>query len=141
MIHSARSIVTTVANIVFCCFVFLDLISGTDVRTRTYGQLVRNQWSYPPRLWVERLDQFINDCEILIFSVTKNSNDLLFTIHIHMCNKIWAIWAPFSLATPLVDFSTLSYIRSVDSLRNVSTRCDNTKYKDLKTIAFEEIYL
>ena len=36
MIHSARPIVTTVANIVFCCFVFLDLkIWGarTDGRT------------------------------------------------------------------------------------------------------------
>ena len=32
MIHSARPIVTPVANIVFCCFVFLDLKSG-DVRT------------------------------------------------------------------------------------------------------------
>ena len=28
MIHSARPIVTPVANIVFCCFVFLDLKSG-----------------------------------------------------------------------------------------------------------------
>ena len=32
MIHSARPIVTPVANIVFCCFVFLDLKSG-DGRT------------------------------------------------------------------------------------------------------------
>ena len=28
MIHSARPIVTPVANIVFCCFVFLDFKSG-----------------------------------------------------------------------------------------------------------------
>ena len=28
MIHSARPIVTPVANIVFCCFVLLDLKSG-----------------------------------------------------------------------------------------------------------------
>ena len=35
MIHSAR--LTTVANIVFCCFVFLDLKSGTDGRT-TYAK-------------------------------------------------------------------------------------------------------
>ena len=28
VIHSARPIVTPVANIVFCCFVFLDLESG-----------------------------------------------------------------------------------------------------------------
>ena len=32
MIHSARPIVTPVANIVFCCLVFLDLKSG-DGRT------------------------------------------------------------------------------------------------------------
>ena len=28
MIHSARPIVMPVANIIFCCFVFLDLKSG-----------------------------------------------------------------------------------------------------------------
>ena len=32
MIHSARFIVTPVANIVFCCFVLLDLKNG-DGRT------------------------------------------------------------------------------------------------------------
>ena len=37
MIHSARPIVTPVANIVFCCFVFLDLKSG-DGRGRTDGR-------------------------------------------------------------------------------------------------------
>ena len=46
MIHSERPTVTPVANIVFCCFVFLDLKSGDgrmDVRTngRTDGQHVR----------------------------------------------------------------------------------------------------
>ena len=40
MIHSARPIVSPVANIVFCCFVFLDL-------KRTYGQHVRKQLSLP----------------------------------------------------------------------------------------------
>ena len=44
MIHSARSIVTPVANIVFCCFVFLDLKSGDGL---TYGQHERKQWSLP----------------------------------------------------------------------------------------------
>ena len=33
MIHSARPIVTPVANIVFCCFVFLDLKSGDGQTT------------------------------------------------------------------------------------------------------------
>ena len=44
MIHSARPIVTSVANIVFCYFVFLDLKSG-DGRAdgRTDGQHVRKQ--------------------------------------------------------------------------------------------------
>ena len=42
MIHSARPIVTPVANIVFCCFV--DLKSGDG---RTDGQHVRKQWSLP----------------------------------------------------------------------------------------------
>ena len=48
MIHSARPIVTPVANHVFCCFVFLDLKSGdgrTGARTdgRTDGQHVRKR--------------------------------------------------------------------------------------------------
>ena len=33
MIHSARHIVTPLANIVFCCFVFLDLKSGDGRKT------------------------------------------------------------------------------------------------------------
>ena len=49
MIHSARSTVTPVANIVFCCFVFLDLKSG-DGRTDNYP--------YWPWLWVGRVDQY-----------------------------------------------------------------------------------
>ena len=44
MIHSARPIVTPVANIVFCCYVFLDLKSGDG---RTDGQHVRKEWSLP----------------------------------------------------------------------------------------------
>ena len=44
MIHSARPIVTPVANVVFGCFVFLDLKSGDG---RTYGQHVRKQLSVP----------------------------------------------------------------------------------------------
>ena len=37
MIHSARPTVTPVANIVFFCFVLLDLKSG-DVLTYAYGR-------------------------------------------------------------------------------------------------------
>ena len=40
MIHSARPIVTPVAIIIFCCFVFIDLKRGDG---RTYGQYVRKQ--------------------------------------------------------------------------------------------------
>ena len=50
MIHLARPIVTPVANIVFCCFVFLDLASG-DGHISMYGQ-------QPPWLWVGRVVQF-----------------------------------------------------------------------------------
>ena len=59
MIHSARHIVTPVANIVFCCFVFLDLISGerrTDGRT---DNMCENNDPYWPWLWVDRVDQNI----------------------------------------------------------------------------------
>ena len=39
MIHSARPIVMPVANIVFCCFVFLDLKSGEGPTDgQTYGR-------------------------------------------------------------------------------------------------------
>ena len=44
MIHSARPIVTPVANIVFCCFVLLDLKTGDG---RTDEQHVRKQLSLP----------------------------------------------------------------------------------------------
>ena len=44
MIHSARLIVTPVANIVFCCFVLLDLKNGDGW---TDGQHVRKQRSLP----------------------------------------------------------------------------------------------
>ena len=55
MIHSARLIVTPVANIVFCCFVFLDLKSG-DGRGRT-DNMCENNDLYRPWLWVGRVDQ------------------------------------------------------------------------------------
>ena len=54
MTHSARPIVTPVANIVFCCFVLLDLKSG-DERT---DNMCENKDSYRPCLWVGRVDQF-----------------------------------------------------------------------------------
>ena len=53
MIHSARPIVMKVANIVFCCVVFLDLKSG-DGRT---DNMCENNDPYRPWLWVGSLDQ------------------------------------------------------------------------------------
>ena len=53
MIHSARPIVTPVANIVFCCFVFLDLKNGN---WRTDGQHVGKQLG-------GRVDQFLVEFE------------------------------------------------------------------------------
>ena len=44
MIHWARPIVTPLANIVFCCFVFQDFKNGDG---RTDGQHVRKQRSLP----------------------------------------------------------------------------------------------
>ena len=54
LIHSARPIVTPVANIVFCCFVFLDLKSG-DGRT---DNMCEHNDPYRPWLWIGRVDQF-----------------------------------------------------------------------------------
>ena len=53
MIYSARPIVIPVANIVFCCFVFLDLKSG-DERTEN---MCENNDPYQPWLSVGRVDQ------------------------------------------------------------------------------------
>ena len=55
MIHSVRPIVTPVANIVFCCFVFLDLKSGDNERT---DKMCENNDPSRPWLWVGRVDQF-----------------------------------------------------------------------------------
>ena len=55
MIHSARPIVSPVANFVFCRFVFLDLKSG-DGQT---DNMCENNDPYRPWLWVGRVDQFI----------------------------------------------------------------------------------
>ena len=55
MIHSARPIVTPVANIFFCCFVFLDLKSG-DGRT---DNMCENNYSYRSWLTVGRVDHWL----------------------------------------------------------------------------------
>ena len=57
MIHSAKPTVTPEANIVFCCFVFLDVKS----LGRTYGQHVRKQLSLPAEHLVVRVDQFMHN--------------------------------------------------------------------------------
>ena len=59
MIHAARPLVTPVANIVFCCFVFLDLKSG-DVHGRTDGRTTCAKTIIPTGLdfglaeWIKR---------------------------------------------------------------------------------------
>ena len=82
MIHSARPIVTLVANIVFCCIDFLDLKSGDKrkyVRVRT-DNMCENNDPNRPRLWVGRVDQFFTHMQELfqknyavrfLFSVSK----------------------------------------------------------------------
>ena len=55
MIHSARPIVTLVANIIFCYFVLVDLKSG-DGRT----DMCENNNPYRPWLWVGRVDQLLH---------------------------------------------------------------------------------
>ena len=53
IIHSARPIVTPVANIVFCCFVFLDL-KGGDGRTTCAKTMISTGRDF----WVGRVDQY-----------------------------------------------------------------------------------
>ena len=105
MIHSARArpIVTPVANIVLCCFVFLDLKSGygrTDGRNDGH---VRKQWSLPARDF--GLAEWINIIIILsclhfmlpmnkrqiklipIYLVLKLTNQKYLTLRHQICNQ------------------------------------------------------
>ena len=68
MIHSARSIVTPVANIVFCCFVFLESGDG-----RTDGQHVQTQWSLPAvtLAWPSGSIETNSDISFWISGITK----------------------------------------------------------------------
>ena len=55
MNHSARPIVTPLANIVFCCFVFLDLKSGdgrTDVRTTCAKSMIPTDRDFGLAEWI-----------------------------------------------------------------------------------------
>ena len=55
MIQSARPIVTPVANIVFCCFVFLDLKSGderTDGRTTCAKTMIPTSCDFGLAEWI-----------------------------------------------------------------------------------------
>ena len=58
MIHSARPIVTPVANIVFCCFVFLDWRSG-DGRTPCAKTMIPTGLDFGLTEWINKdlLDQ------------------------------------------------------------------------------------
>ena len=51
MIHSARPIVKPVANIVFCCFVFLDLKSG-DGRTACAKTIIPTESDFGLAEWI-----------------------------------------------------------------------------------------
>ena len=77
MIHSARPIVTPVANIVFCCFVFLDMKSG-DGRT---DNMWENNYPYQPWLWVGRVDQKAGN-KLLFFSKNNTLHTICFLHYI-----------------------------------------------------------
>ena len=55
MIHSARPIVTPVENIVFRCFVFLDLKSG-DGRTACAKTMIRTGRDFGLAEWINNLN-------------------------------------------------------------------------------------
>ena len=55
MIHSARSIVTPVANIVFCCFVLLDLKSDADVRTTCAKTIIPTGRDFGLAEWINNV--------------------------------------------------------------------------------------
>ena len=52
MIHSARSTVTPVANIVFCCFVLVDLESG-DGRTTCAKTMIPTARDFGLAEWIK----------------------------------------------------------------------------------------
>ena len=65
MIHSARSIVTPVMNIVLCCFVFLDLKSG-DGRTTCAKTMIHTGRDFGLAEWIKNIS-----CIIIIYRLKK----------------------------------------------------------------------
>ena len=117
MIHSSRPIVTPVANIVFCCFVFLDLKSG-EGRT---NNMCENNYPYRPWLWVGRVDQktvkgkksrnskafssqdttnkrgVINDPFGQAYSHASNENSLIFNSNFFVLLDFWKVGTKWGL--------------------------------------------
>ena len=58
MIHSARLIVTPVANIVFCSFVLLDLKSG-DGRTTCVKTMIPTGRDYRLAEWIKKAESLV----------------------------------------------------------------------------------
>ena len=90
MIHSARPIVTPVANIVFCCFVLLDLKSGdgrTYVRTKCAKTIIPTGSDCGLAEWINK----VSEIETLMNLLTKwelKNNMLLSTLKARIFNII-----------------------------------------------------
>ena len=77
MIHSARPIVTPVANIVLCCFVFLDVKSGdgcTDGRTKCAKTMIPTCRDFGLAEWINTLTAVC--WQILQIFCNKNQQNL-----------------------------------------------------------------
>ena len=74
MIHSARPIVTPVANIVFCCFVFLDLKNG-DGRT-TCAKTIPTGRDFGLAEWINNKVRFKDTCGLALSNLIVAESNL-----------------------------------------------------------------
>ena len=112
MIHSTKPTVSPVANIVFCCFVILDLKSGdgrTDGRTTCVKTIIPTGRDFGLAEWINSLIYFIFKNIVLLCSEVK---EFEIGLKIDLCGR----WTKF--------FTPLLLSRGIDvNKRTVTTHC------------------
>ena len=84
MIHSARPTVSPVANIVFCCFVYLDLKSG-DGRTTCAKTIIPTGRDFGLAEWIKELQK------------SQTAGGYKISANIHFPQTVVAIFLPLSI--------------------------------------------
>ena len=93
MIHSARPIVAPLANIVFGCFVFLDLKSGNG-RTDGRTDMCKNNYAYLPDFglaeWIKKRETFYKHFSLHGYDLLNlfcNECTMLIYVHTHLSKR------------------------------------------------------